>query len=102
MRGSCSKFRPGGRTRFGPAQLTGLARSENIGSIRTAEPENCRRKLEWPIKVTAKSPGATGGGGGGCELFAAGAMQGLGRRRKIQRRRPPKDGLKAPSRLRNF
>jgi hypothetical protein len=36
--GSCSKRRPGGTTRFGPANETGLQRSDQIGSVRMFTP----------------------------------------------------------------
>src|ERR1700728_659736 len=102
MRGSCSNVMPGGCTRFGPAQLTGLARSAKIGSVRTAASGNCRRKLEWPMNVTANSPGPTDSGGGGYVLFLTVIGHDGGRFRKTQRNRPPKDGWNLPSRLRNF
>src|SRR5690242_19955513 len=43
---------PGATSRFGPANVTGLARSENIGSVRNATPSMRTRNGEWPIHVT--------------------------------------------------
>src|SRR4029077_5811835 len=46
-----SRARPGGRSRFGPANETGLARSEKIGSVRNVTPSMRTRNVEWAIHV---------------------------------------------------
>src|SRR5437867_9704928 len=51
MGGSSASGIPGGTTRFGPANDTGLARAENIGSVRNVTPSMRTRNVAWPIHV---------------------------------------------------
>src|SRR2546430_4777104 len=45
--GKSSNLRPGGVTRLGPANPTGLARSDQCGSVRTLTPSSWTRSVEW-------------------------------------------------------
>ena len=49
--GSDSSGTPGGTRRFGPANENGLARSENIGSVRNVTPSIRTSIVAWPIQV---------------------------------------------------
>ena len=44
-------FVSGGTNRFGPANPTGLARSEKMGSVRNVTPSMRTSIVEWPIHV---------------------------------------------------
>ena len=49
--GSAWSGTPGGTSRPGPANDTGLARSEKIGSVRNVTPSMRTSIVEWPIQV---------------------------------------------------
>src|SRR5439155_19320234 len=49
--GSASSGTPGGTSRFGPANDTGPARSEKIGSVKNVTPSMRTSNVEWPIHV---------------------------------------------------
>src|SRR2546430_9173192 len=55
--GKSSNLRPGGVTRLGPANPTGLARSDQCGSVRTLTPSSWTRSVEWPTHVNVSAPG---------------------------------------------
>src|SRR5438093_5879773 len=55
---------PGGTRRFGPANDTGLARSEKIGSVRNVTPSMRTRNVEWPIHVRLGFPSMAAGSWG--------------------------------------
>src|SRR2546426_10342816 len=55
--GKSSNLRPGGVTRLGPAKPTGLARSDQCGSVRTWTPSSWIRSVEWPTHVNVSAPG---------------------------------------------
>ena len=65
MVGRSENATPGRRTRRGPAQVRGLARSDQIGSVSTVTPCVCTRNVEWLTNVAARSSPATDRGGGG-------------------------------------
>ena len=50
------------RTRFGPANGSGLARFEYIGSVRMLPDGVWIRKVEWPTKVAIAAAPSSGGG----------------------------------------
>ena len=58
MGGNWSKGMPGGLTRLGPAKVTGLARSDQIGSVRMLSPPVWIKSVAWPTMVTRKASGA--------------------------------------------
>jgi len=61
--GKASKAMPGSLTRFGPAKLTGEARSDQIGSTRMLVPAVWISQLAWPTKEKRiVSPAIRGGG----------------------------------------
>ena len=49
---------PDGRrtTRRGPANETGLARSDQMGSVRRLTPSSWTRSVAWPTHVTVAAP----------------------------------------------
>src|SRR6266404_5419699 len=49
--GRCS-----GATRFGPANDTGLARFDQLGSVRMLTPSSCTSRVAWPTHVTVAAP----------------------------------------------
>ena len=49
--GSASRGTPGGTRRGGPAKDSGLARCENMGSVRKVAPSMRTRNVAWPIQV---------------------------------------------------
>src|SRR5207249_908393 len=51
--GRSSKRRPGGVTRPGPPNDTGLARGDQCGSVRTLTPSSWTSSVECPTRVTA-------------------------------------------------
>jgi hypothetical protein len=46
----------GGATRLGPANDTGLARSDQLGSVRMFTPSSWTSKVAWPTHVTVSAP----------------------------------------------
>ena len=54
--GRSSKRRPGGVRRRGPANETGLARSDQWGSVKMLTPSSWTRSVECPIHVTVGVP----------------------------------------------
>src|SRR5262245_28271824 len=50
--GRSSKRIPGGITRLGPANDTGLARSDQWGSVKKLTPLSWTSSVEWPTHVT--------------------------------------------------
>jgi len=65
MGGSVSAVSAAGRTRFGPAKGTGLARVERNGSVRMLRPAVCSSTVECPTQVAFRASPATRSGGGG-------------------------------------
>src|SRR5579872_524202 len=63
MRGRSSQRTPGYLRRRGPIQATGLARSDQIGSVRRLDPACWSRTVEWLISVTRNSAPSTLDGG---------------------------------------
>ena len=63
MRGRSSNRTPGFLRRRGPAQLTGLARSDQIGSVKMFSPYCWSSRVEWLISVTcSRFPSMEDGG----------------------------------------
>src|SRR5215467_1863961 len=54
--GRSSNGRPGGATRLGPANDSGLARLDQFGSVRMFTPSSWRSRVEWPTHVTVAAP----------------------------------------------
>src|ERR1041385_4368431 len=52
MGGRRSNGKPGATSLFGPAKLTGLARSDQWGSVRILSPSSWISSVAWPIHVT--------------------------------------------------
>jgi hypothetical protein len=63
MRGRSSHCTPGFLRRRGPIQATGLARSDQIGSVKMFDPLCWSSNVEWLIKVTRSSLPSTREGG---------------------------------------
>src|SRR5436309_12764534 len=55
--GKSSNLRPGGVTRLGPANPTGLARADQCVSVGTLTPSSWTRSVEWPTHVNVSAPG---------------------------------------------
>src|SRR5262245_65423194 len=54
--GRSSNAMPGGTTRRGPMNPTGLARFDHWGSVRRLTPSIWTRTVEWPTHVTVGVP----------------------------------------------
>ena len=63
MRGRSSQRTPGFRRRRGPAQVNGLVRSDQIGSVKMFEPRRWSSSVEWLISVTRSWFPSTEAGG---------------------------------------
>jgi len=56
MGGRSSNGSPGGDTRLGPANESGLARFDQLGSVRTFTPSSWTSRVAWPTHVTVAAP----------------------------------------------
>ena len=63
MRGTSPHCTPGARRRRGPIDENGLARSDQIGSVKMWAPLCCISSVEWLINVTRNWPSSTHDGG---------------------------------------
>src|SRR5262249_61639014 len=54
--GRSSNGRPGGDTRLGPANDTGLARLDQLGSVRMLMPSSWIKRVACPAHVTVAAP----------------------------------------------
>src|SRR5262245_24698284 len=54
--GRSSNLRPGDDTRLGPANDTGLARLDQLGSVRMFRPSSWTSRVAWPTHVTVAAP----------------------------------------------
>ena len=63
MGGRSSSLSPGACTRRGPVNETGLARSDQMGSVRIFTPSAWMRNVLCPTGVTSSCPFATRAGG---------------------------------------